>query len=260
MQAQCLSLSDLLAIGAESTALTTPQAVSKHLPQWTYNCSTPTSREVSWTTPAPAGSTVAESRLVVRAQRPGQDVVLKTTEASCVRELRSELKSQKLAPQPVTCPGCEAVRYQGADYEATIYSKMKGDYPFVVVLHQSKVAIQDPAAKGPGSKPNAKVATPLPAVDVAIATQLLTDPSATVLDVRTPAEFAAGHLQGAQNLDFRAPDFEQQLRKLDPQGRYVVYCASGNRSGRASALMLELGIRAVTNAGGYSDLKAAGAK
>ncbi|MFC7668698.1 rhodanese-like domain-containing protein [Hymenobacter humi] len=75
-----------------------------------------------------------------------------------------------------------------------------------------------------------------------------------------PAEFAAGHLQGAQNLDFRAPDFEQQLRKLDPQGRYVVYCASGNRSGRASALMLELGIRAVTNAGGYSDLKAAGAK
>lgn len=74
-------------------------------------------------------------RLQLRAQRPGQDVVLKTTQKACVRQPRAELKSRKLATQPVICPGCEAVRFEGPDVEATIYSLMKGDYPFVVVVH-----------------------------------------------------------------------------------------------------------------------------
>jgi hypothetical protein len=121
--------------------------------EWTYNGPTATSRETFWTTPAENGSTIFASRLMLRAQRPGQDVVLKTTQASCVRELRSALKDRKLEAQPVTCPSCEAVRYKGTDFDATIYSKMKGDYPFVVVIHQVPAGmVAAPAASGSSVK------------------------------------------------------------------------------------------------------------
>lgn len=59
---------------------------------------------------------------------------------------------------------------------------------------------------------------------------LVEEPSATVLDVRTPAEFAAGHLEGAVNIDMQAPDAVQRFSELDPTASYVLYCQSGNRS------------------------------
>lgn len=149
VRAQCLALADLLAIGAEPTALSAPPVVTRHLSfEWVYNGPSASSREVFWAFPTPGEGALPASRLLVRAQRPGQDVVLKTTQVACVRQLRSELKSRKLEAQPVTCPGCEAVRFKGPDFEATFYSQMKGDYPYVVVVHQGTVAIPDPAAKG----------------------------------------------------------------------------------------------------------------
>jgi hypothetical protein len=58
------------------------------------------------------------------------DVVFQNhAEVACVRDLRSQLKSRSFTPQPVTHP-VMAVRYQ-ADFDATVYSQMKGDYPFV---------------------------------------------------------------------------------------------------------------------------------
>ena len=83
-------------------------------------------------------SALSATRLQVRAPRPHLDVVLKTTRTACVRQLRVELKSRKLTAQPVTCPSCEAFRFPNPDFEATIYSQMKGDYLFVVVLHQDR--------------------------------------------------------------------------------------------------------------------------
>ena len=255
-RAQCLALTDLLAIGAEPTGLTTPAVVTPHLTfEWAITGPTATSRDFFWTLPAADNGPIPAARLQLRAQRPGQDVVLKTTLAACVRQLRGELKSRKLPAQPVTCPGCEAERFQGADFEATIYSQMKGDYPFVVVVHQvppTVAAVPKPAAESAGPT--------VPVVDAATAAKALTDPLAIVLDVRTPEEFAAGHLQRAQNLNFRAADFSQQLSKLNPKGRYVLYCATGNRSGKAAALLQQQGITNVINAGAYNDLKAAGAK
>lgn len=95
-----------------------------------------------------------------------------------------------------------------------------------------------PAAGPPATGSGAKAAPlALHAVDIALATHLLADPKVNVLDVRTPEEYAAGHLQGAQNINFRALNFSQQLSKLDSQGRYVLHCATGNRSGLAAALM-----------------------
>ena len=155
--AQSVSLADLLAIGAEPAALTTPEDVTKHLPaEWQYKAPTINSREALWVLPAAEGLALPVARITVRAQRPGQDVVLKTTDASSVRGLRNELKSKKLIAEPVTCPSCEGMRFKGSDFEATIYSEMKGDYPFVVVVHQVPATVSGPAAKDSGAKPKAQ--------------------------------------------------------------------------------------------------------
>lgn len=61
--------------------------------------------------------------------------------------------------------------------------------------------------------------------------QKLTSESGVItLDVRTPAEFAAGHLSNAVNVDVESPDFATQIGQLDPKASYAVYCRSGNRS------------------------------
>ncbi len=62
-----------------------------------------------------------------------------------------------------------------------------------------------------------------------------------LLDVRTPQEFAEGHLDGAVNLDVSAPDFATRLADLDPEATYAVYCRSGNRSQTALDLMTQAG-------------------
>lgn len=74
-------------------------------------------------------------------------------------------------------------------------------------------------------------------VSVEKAAELLAeDPAITVLDVRTPEEFAEGHLKDAVNLDFNADDFEQKIAKLDPAKPYLVHCAAGGRSGQSMEL------------------------
>lgn len=64
----------------------------------------------------------------------------------------------------------------------------------------------------------------------------------TILDVRTPQEFADGHIAGAVNIDVSSPDFAQQVAELDPEGTYAVYCRSGNRSRAAMAVMQDAGL------------------
>ncbi|AYA36478.1 rhodanese-like domain-containing protein [Hymenobacter oligotrophus] len=88
--------------------------------------------------------------------------------------------------------------------------------------------------------------------------QLLAQSGVVLLDVRTPVEFGAGHLKGARNVNFLSTDFPDVVAKLDPNATYVLYCASGNRSGKAAALMQEKGFKNVVNAGGFNSLKEAG--
>lgn len=71
-----------------------------------------------------------------------------------------------------------------------------------------------------------------------------------VLDVRTPEEFAAGHVENAVNIDFYAADFRDQLAGLDKDVPYVLYCNSGNRSGQALDMMADLGFVEVTEVDG----------
>ncbi|KAA9332821.1 rhodanese-like domain-containing protein [Adhaeribacter soli] len=86
-----------------------------------------------------------------------------------------------------------------------------------------------------------------------------TNPEVIILDVRTPEEYAAGHVAGAVNLDYYAPDFAEQLDKLDRQKTYLLYCASGNRSGKAAAIFKEKHFPKFYNStAGFTGLKAEG--
>jgi phage shock protein E len=71
-----------------------------------------------------------------------------------------------------------------------------------------------------------------------------------ILDVRTPEEFAGGHLDGAVMIDFYEADFADRLGELDPEVPYLLYCRSGNRSGQTTVIMRDLGFTDVANVDG----------
>lgn len=70
-----------------------------------------------------------------------------------------------------------------------------------------------------------------------------------IVDVRTPAEFATGHLEGATNIDIEANDFATKIATLDKNASYLVYCRSGNRSAQAKSKMSAAGFTHVTDGG-----------
>jgi len=88
------------------------------------------------------------------------------------------------------------------------------------------------------------------------------DPSAPILDVRTPGEYAEGHLAEASNVDVMAPDFADAVRAMDlpASGPIYLYCRSGMRSTKATEVLRDLGHTGALNIGGYEALAAAGAE
>ncbi len=77
-----------------------------------------------------------------------------------------------------------------------------------------------------------------------------------ILDVRTPSEYQSGHVKGAMNVDYYA-NFEAEVQKLPKDKVYLLHCASGRRSGEATAIMRRLGYKAY-NIGGFGAVKSAG--
>ena len=76
---------------------------------------------------------------------------------------------------------------------------------------------------------------------------------ALVVDVRTPAEFAAGAYQGAINIPL--DQVEKRLADFgDRKHAIIVYCRSGNRSSQAKVLLEKNGFSDVTNGGGLKDM------
>ena len=84
------------------------------------------------------------------------------------------------------------------------------------------------------------------------------DPDFVILDVRTPQEYAAGHIAGARLLDFNAPDFAAQADKLPKDAGYLVYCRSGKRSAAATAALRAKGYTDVNDMGGIKAWQEAG--
>jgi len=78
----------------------------------------------------------------------------------------------------------------------------------------------------------------------------------TLIDVRTPEEFANAHLTGARNIPIQ--ELAQCLADVPTDKPVVAYCRTGNRSGMAAQLLHEAGYEHVYNAGGLEDLAAQG--
>ena len=84
-------------------------------------------------------------------------------------------------------------------------------------------------------------------VDVQEFDRLRSGKDVVILDVRTPAEFAEGTIEGAVLLDYRAQDFADRVVKMDKSKLYLVHCAAGGRSARACAKMESLGFTNLVN-------------
>jgi thioredoxin 1 len=82
------------------------------------------------------------------------------------------------------------------------------------------------------------------------ATKIAANPGAQLIDVRTPAEFAEGHLKGAVNIDIYSSDFAERIGKLDKSKTVMVYCRSGGRSSSAAGKMEDMGFREIYNMDG----------
>ncbi|HEX5221142.1 MAG TPA: rhodanese-like domain-containing protein [Verrucomicrobiae bacterium] len=103
------------------------------------------------------------------------------------------------------------------------------------------------------------VATVVTNVQADVAAKLVAEGKVTVLDVRTPEEFAEGHIAGATNINFMGKDFAAQIAKLDTNKVYLVHCASGGRSRRCLPQLKQLGLKQIYHFdGGFSAWEDAG--
>lgn len=71
-----------------------------------------------------------------------------------------------------------------------------------------------------------------------------------ILDVRTAAEFAEGHIPGAKNIDVMSSSFEQKVGQLAKDKPYLVICKAGSRSAAACRTMSGMGFDVTNIAGG----------
>ena len=119
------------------------------------------------------------------------------------------------------------------------------------------------AAPSPTAVPKAPPAPVVPAareVDAAQAAALLNEhPDTVVLDVRTPAEHAEGHIAGAVLIDHDSDGFAEKLAALDKSRTYLVHCKSGRRSADARDILVRAGFPNVVHfAGGFDAWSEAG--
>ncbi|MEE4302251.1 MAG: rhodanese-like domain-containing protein [Pseudomonadales bacterium] len=116
-------------------------------------------------------------------------------------------------------------------------------------------AAAEPTLHRPGTT------TDFVARDVEVREALAQDPAVVILDVRTPAEYASGHIPGALNIDVDDDSFAARIAELDRSTRYLVHCSANvpeGRSARAMSTMTKLGFERLGNlVGGYAAWTAA---
>ena len=91
-------------------------------------------------------------------------------------------------------------------------------------------------------------------VPEAFHTTLAALPNEQLIDVRTPTEYAQGHLPEATLIDFRSPHFERNISRLDQDRPVMIYCAKGGRSTAAATRLRKLGFREIYELdGGFTE-------
>ena len=84
--------------------------------------------------------------------------------------------------------------------------------------------------------------------------EIINNPSATIVDVRTEEEFAMGHVASSINIPLdTVPDKVEEFKNMSKP--LILCCASGNRSGQATMFLLQDGVEDVHNGGGWSEVQ-----
>ena len=73
----------------------------------------------------------------------------------------------------------------------------------------------------------------------------------TIIDVRTPEEFMSGHIEGSKNIEWQEISSIENI--IDKNKKIFLYCRSGNRSQKATNILLDIGYKDVTNLGSLQD-------
>lgn len=130
-------------------------------------------------------------------------------------------------------------------------------------LEACKQALAQPQPPATGTTEASDGSTSTPTADYRVspdeAVGIIEAGTHTIIDVRTPEEYAQAHIMGAVNIDVESPDFADRIAELDPDEPYLVYCRSGRRSDLAAQQMAAAGFTDVTDAAGLADLARAGA-
>ena len=102
-----------------------------------------------------------------------------------------------------------------------------------------------------GFQVNAAAQNSFENVDVEHFERIIQSDSVQIVDVRTPEEYASGHIAGALNLNVQDSTFKSQaLAKLDKARPSAVYCRSGKRSALAASILAAEGMKVTNLLGG----------
>ncbi len=83
-----------------------------------------------------------------------------------------------------------------------------------------------------------------------------TEEDTVVIDVRTDGEILEGKLfDNTLEIDYYQSNYEDKISKLDPTKTYLIYCRSGNRSGKSLKIFEKYGLKVYDLAGGYNSAK-----
>ncbi len=134
------------------------------------------------------------------------------------------------------------------------FNRIKSAVLFIIVFALSGPAVM---ADGGADTKILKDITPVEAFDLIQENNENID--FIILDVRTEPEYKSGHIENAENIDYYLEGFKDELEELDKNKTYLIYCASGNRSGKALKIMDEMGFQKAYNVlGGIKGWKSKG--
>lgn len=119
------------------------------------------------------------------------------------------------------------------------------------------LCLVDCSSRSPEDNDSKKLQNAVEYVSTATAERLLSkNENAVVLDVRTPQEYEASHINDAININIYDEDFRDQVAELDKERIYVVHCAANTQNGRSEkslAILQELGFQnLVSMDGGFA--------
>ena len=97
--------------------------------------------------------------------------------------------------------------------------------------------------------------TPFTSVEAEAFAREINNPEVQLVDVRTPEEYAEGHIPGAVNMNVNDASFDKQIASLDKNRPVALYCRSGRRSKIAATRIAKAGYKVVELNGGILSWK-----